>query len=193
MTDFRITLPCAECQGTGYLAIQTAVDVFQEHPCEVCSENGFRSHREEYPSLAEARADYPTALEMKEVAPQEQHLNLRPKRAMDGCRVMIDDLPLFSRRYPYSPGYRKTDTSRAAAADASQTASTLRSQALQHIIEAGDGGLTADEVAKEMGMSVLSIRPRVTELNKQYFIRDTGRRRVNASGKSAIVWEVGSV
>jgi hypothetical protein len=65
MTDFLITLPCAECQGTGYLAIQTAVDVFEEHPCPVCSENGFRSHQEEYPSLAEARADYPTALKIE--------------------------------------------------------------------------------------------------------------------------------
>ena len=62
MTDFRITLPCPECSGTGYRETQTAADAFERHPCPVCWENGFRSHQEEYPSLAEAKADYPNAL-----------------------------------------------------------------------------------------------------------------------------------
>lgn len=90
MTDFRITLPCAECQGTGYLAIQTAVDVFQEHPCPVCSENGFRSHEEEYPSLAEAKADYPTALKIE--------LWVRPAETMP-LQAAQDDLFFPSMRF----------------------------------------------------------------------------------------------
>jgi len=41
-----------------------------------------------------------------------------------------------------------------------------------------------------MGKSNLSIRPRITELVLQGRIFDTGERRRNASGKSAIVWRV---
>lgn len=49
-------------------------------------------------------------------------------------------------------------------------------------------GLTADEVAALLVQSVLAVRPRVAELRKEGFIRDTGLRRSNASGKRAIVW-----
>lgn len=49
---------------------------------------------------------------------------------------------------------------------------------------------TADEVAEILSRSVLSIRPRISELNRLGFIRDSLKRRRNASGHGAIVWEV---
>jgi predicted ArsR family transcriptional regulator len=48
--------------------------------------------------------------------------------------------------------------------------------------------LSADQVAAAMGETVLSIRPRLSELAKKGLIEDSGRRAVNASGKRAIVW-----
>ena len=89
-------------------------------------------------------------------------------------------------RYPHAPGARDRDTSRAAAADAAETAPQLRARALA-VVEHSNG-LTADEVAGRLGLSILSIRPRLTELSRLGKVRDSGERRRNASGKSAIVW-----
>jgi hypothetical protein len=50
------------------------------------------------------------------------------------------------------------------------------------------GGFTADEIAARLGESILTIRPRITELNKLCKIKDTGVRRPNSSGRNAIVW-----
>ena len=46
----------------------------------------------------------------------------------------------------------------------------------------------ADEAAAVTGESVLSIRPRVTELVKKDLVFDSGQRRPNVSGRKAIVW-----
>jgi len=49
---------------------------------------------------------------------------------------------------------------------------------------------TADEIANALGISILTIRPRVSELRRMDKICDAGMRRKNASGKSAIVWKI---
>ncbi len=51
-------------------------------------------------------------------------------------------------------------------------------------------GATADEVAYALKYSILTVRPRVSELYKLGLIVDSGLRRKNASGKNAIVWIV---
>lgn len=89
--------------------------------------------------------------------------------------------------YPEAPGARRRDTSQAAAESMAPSAARLR-QMVMNCIEGNPGGLTADEVADRLCLSVLSARPRVTELNKMGMIRDTGERRKNASGRSAAVW-----
>ena len=91
---------------------------------------------------------------------------------------------LFS--YPYAPGARARDTSRAAAEEVAPAAPLLRQRALA-VLEASRG-LTADQVAAKLGESILSIRPRMTELSRLGSIRDSGERRANKSGKRAIVW-----
>lgn len=53
---------------------------------------------------------------------------------------------------------------------------------------AGPRGLTADELAQRLDMDRYSIEPRTSELRRKGLIRDSGRRRKNASGKMAIVW-----
>jgi predicted transcriptional regulator len=48
--------------------------------------------------------------------------------------------------------------------------------------------MTPDEVAAAMDESLLTIRPRFSELNKAGLIERTGERRANASGMKAHVW-----
>lgn len=87
-------------------------------------------------------------------------------------------------------GYQpNSDTSRAAA-DAmtrGDRAGILRNRLLRLVRSTGRDGLTADEAAREMGESVLAVRPRMTELFKAGLIADSGRRRPNASGRAARV------
>ena len=89
--------------------------------------------------------------------------------------------------YPFIPGAQDRDTSIAAADAIEAAAPTLRDLSLAAIRASGTG-LTADEAAATLGLSILSIRPRVTELGRLGEIEDTGVRRNNDSGKKAIVW-----
>jgi predicted ArsR family transcriptional regulator len=88
--------------------------------------------------------------------------------------------------YPNSPGFKGRDTSADAAAEVAEKAPLLRARCLA-VLERSNG-LTADEVAGRLGASILSVRPRITELTRLNKVRDSGERRRNASGKRAIVW-----
>lgn len=88
--------------------------------------------------------------------------------------------------YPNQPGFKARETSADAADAAAETAPILRARCLATLERSN--GLTADEVAGRMGASILSIRPRISELTRLGKVRDTGERRNNASGKKAIVW-----
>lgn len=85
------------------------------------------------------------------------------------------------------PGYQDTDTSKKAAEEMLSSAATLRNQCL---LELRKGRGTADQIAKRLGKSILSIRPRFSELKTKGLIRDSNKRRLNESGKQAIVWEI---
>lgn len=100
----------------------------------------------------------------------------------------MTQLDIFT-RYPRSAGYKSPGTSKQAARAITKSgrASTLREQVLEVL---RDRALTADEVAQELQESVLSIRPRLTELAKLNQIADAGSRRKNESGKLATVWRV---
>lgn len=92
--------------------------------------------------------------------------------------------------YPDAPGHRNVDTSIAAAADLVPKLGRLQRLAKAAIEQAGERGLTADELAKRLAMDRWSIQPRTSELRRKGLIRDSGQRRQNATGKSAIVWVV---
>ena len=89
-------------------------------------------------------------------------------------------------RYPNHPGHKARDTSRAAA-DAIAGASPKIRDKIYTAIKASDG-LTADEACHRANVSLLSGRPRVTELMRVNLVHDTGRRRELNSGKMGIVW-----
>ena len=88
-------------------------------------------------------------------------------------------------RYPSAPGYKRGGTSKAAADSMMAKTPTLRQKVLDVLFHEH---LTADECAAEIGKSLLSIRPRLTELLALGKIADTGTTRQNASGKQATVW-----
>ena len=96
---------------------------------------------------------------------------------------MLTDL--FDFCYPESPGSQNTDTSREAARSMDSDASTLRCQCIAALAYKN---LTADEIAETVGESILTIRPRVTELKAKGKVFDSGKRRPNQSGRNAIVW-----
>jgi hypothetical protein len=90
--------------------------------------------------------------------------------------------------YPNRPGAQNRDTSQSAADALAPKVARLRDMTLAIFERAGS--LTADQAAARMGLSILSIRPRVTELARLGRVKDTGERRPNASGRNAIVWSV---
>jgi predicted ArsR family transcriptional regulator len=93
--------------------------------------------------------------------------------------------------YPDAPGFKVSGTSQQAAEVIGGNANKLRAAVLAQFA-AYPGGATADEVAKDLNLSVLSVRPRVSELKRTGKIRQTGARRKNESGMTATVWRIAS-
>lgn len=88
--------------------------------------------------------------------------------------------------YPAAPGAQDRDTSRAAASAITPAAAAIRERVLD--LFERSAGLTADEAAGKLGLSILTVRPRVTELSRLSKLRDSGVRRKNRTGRPAIVW-----
>ena len=89
--------------------------------------------------------------------------------------------------YPSRPGFKSFGASAEAARQVAGSASRLRADVLAELrVSPG----TADEIAARLHRSVLSIRPRVSELKAMKEITTTGERRRNESGMSASVWQV---
>jgi hypothetical protein len=86
-------------------------------------------------------------------------------------------------RYPRAPG-----ASQEAAQRVAGEASRLRAAVFAEL-RLWPHGRTADELAKLMNRSPLSIRPRLSELRAAGKIAPTGERRRNESGMSASVWK----
>jgi hypothetical protein len=83
---------------------------------------------------------------------------------------------------------RRTHTSGAAFAAIAPFADTLRAIAYRLIHEAGERGMTALEVVDASGRDRWGIQPRISELVSAKSVVDSGRTRMNPSGKPAIVW-----
>jgi hypothetical protein len=91
--------------------------------------------------------------------------------------------------YPVQPGYKAHGPSKDAATAIAGVAVTLRDQVREVIVNCPNG-VTTDEIAHKLNRSVLSVRPRVSELHRQGEIRQTGARGTNESGMSASVWVI---
>lgn len=93
---------------------------------------------------------------------------------------------MSSQSYPDHPGHKATGASQDAIAP---RAPRIGDQVLR-AIAGHPSGVTADEIAAELHLSVLTVRPRVSELCRLGEIRPTGDRRCNASGLKASTWRV---
>lgn len=91
--------------------------------------------------------------------------------------------------YPFSPGSQKVDTSIEAAELIKEGADTIRTKVFDVIVNKGNVGATADEVAELLSLSSFTVRPRVTELFKQGKIERRDKRK-NNSGRLAYVYVV---
>lgn len=97
------------------------------------------------------------------------------------------DLLDYLDRYPHAPGFKVAGgTSERAAYAMRERAPSIRERALA-AITASPNGLTADEVAEQLGVTPFACRPRLSELVAQMKIKESGRTRENASGKLAAV------
>ncbi len=92
-------------------------------------------------------------------------------------------------RYPRQPGFKTQGPSEEAARRVAGDASRLRAAALGELRQ-WPAGRTADEIATALRRSILSVRPRVSELHADGKIAPTDERRRNESGHSATVWKV---
>lgn len=89
-------------------------------------------------------------------------------------------------QYPSAAGFKEIGgTSQQAASMIS--ASALRDKCI--VALKANGPMTADEVAHFVGRSILSIRPRMSELKELGLVKKTAERRRNASGVAAVVWK----
>src|SRR4030081_2085747 len=91
--------------------------------------------------------------------------------------------------YPDAPGFKTSGPSEEAAEAMGSTANKMRAAVLAQFAQY-PGGATADEVAKDLNLSVLSVRPRVSELKRLGKVKQTGARRKNESGMTATVWQI---
>lgn len=89
--------------------------------------------------------------------------------------------------YPNSPGYKAPGTSQEAAEKVSSSTGNARGRILKLLWHSP--ALSADEIALEMGWTVLYCRPRVSELHSMGAIKKAGRGK-NASGLSANLWTI---
>ncbi len=90
-------------------------------------------------------------------------------------------------KYPLSPGFKEPTTSKDAATKMKVRAPKLQARVLT-AIGISRHGLTPDECAKLLKTSILSVRPRFSELSKLEKIERSGARRANESGLKADVW-----
>ena len=81
------------------------------------------------------------------------------------------------------------ETERAAAHKAAQTVKGRRLQTLQALASLVGGG-TGEQIAHAARLSILSIRPRLSELQEMQLIEDTETSRKNAMGNNEIVWRI---
>lgn len=89
------------------------------------------------------------------------------------------------RAYPSQPGWKVEGTSREAAAAIAPRADSLNARTLASLKRSPK---SPEEVAAELGETILAIRPRFSQLFALGLIVKTADRRKSASGRSVTVW-----
>ena len=90
--------------------------------------------------------------------------------------------------YPSSPGWKATGASREAANKITSHAKTVRDRVHFFLKDHYPSTFSADQIADSLGESILTVRPRVSELGRDGQIEAVNERRKNISGMSAHCW-----
>lgn len=90
--------------------------------------------------------------------------------------------------YPHNPGWKANGPSSDAARAIARHANTLRSRVYSFLRDRYPAAYSADQIAESLGETILSIRPRVSELNSAGDIEATEGRHKNHSGMTAHLW-----
>ena len=98
--------------------------------------------------------------------------------------MKIDDVQIKKMHHRDGP-----DTERAAAHKVAQRVKGRRLQVLSALFSLGQGG-TSEDISTCSGLSILSVRPRLTELQEMNLIADSLARSKNTWGNSEIVWKI---
>lgn len=98
------------------------------------------------------------------------------------------DMPAPRLKYPDAPGAKTGGTSRDAANAIEPAIERLRRDVLKALTLRP---MTADECAAYLGLDVLTVRPRFSELHKATppKVIDSGERRPSSRGNPSVVWE----
>ena len=93
-------------------------------------------------------------------------------------------------KYPYKAGHRKVRTSIQSANDINKKLTRIQKVVLLELEKVYPEGLISSELANRTGYSLLTIRPRTTELKLRKLIVDTEKTRKNEGGKSEIIYKL---
>jgi len=96
----------------------------------------------------------------------------------------------FKDEYPHKAGHRKVDTSIEVAEKVNKTLKRVAKIVLLELEKVYPKGLTGTEIANKCNRSILSVRPRTTELKLLGLIIDTEERRKNEWNNSEIVYKL---
>jgi hypothetical protein len=99
---------------------------------------------------------------------------------------------MSSTNYPQHPGSKAPGPSSEAARTIARPATTLRMRVYSFLRDRYPAAYSADQIAETLGETILSIRPRVSELNKSGEIEAAEGRSKNQSGMSAHCWRARS-
>lgn len=103
----------------------------------------------------------------------------------------VEEYLTFQRLFDERPARaRNTDPPTSHAAARSMEPTRLQLLVLNCIQSFGDKGVTAEQVADCLHVDKQSITPRFRPLVEGDLIKDSGRKSVNRSGRSAILWVV---
>ena len=93
-------------------------------------------------------------------------------------------------KYPYKAGHRGVRTSIISANDTNKRLSRLKKQVLIELGKVYPKGLSTSQLADKTKITLLTVRPRTTELKLQGLIIDTEKDRKNDNGKPEIVYKL---
>ena len=90
--------------------------------------------------------------------------------------------------YPDRPGWKAKGASSEAAYAVAEHAKTLRKRVHDFLRNRYPAAFSADQIADGSDGTILSVRPRVSELKKLGAIEAVGQRHKNRSGMSGHCW-----